>query len=491
MPIDLTRQLHIIHLSDLHFGNDHRFMSPSTTTGDTPLRSGFPSLIDKLRQDFEDPPQLQNLVLCLTGDFATNPNNFIEFRRAEEFIKALAAAPIHGAVRGMNSIFLVPGNHDVSFDKGTISERWERYIGFVNRLQQSNLDDADPLGTVKLHNRVADLGALILCLNSAVYVEKGSPNEHRGEVDQRQLERIDRMLSQVPKEELNISVRIALIHHHPVLIPALAEPGRGYDAVENSGLLLQILRNYGFHLILHGHKHNPYVFTEDSQSAWTGTSQPIVIVAGGSVGSTGIPEGFQDRCNCYNRITIKWHPAAGQSRVSIETRGLSVFQNGREDLPYKWQWRTLREYDLPFFSAQCMPKPKVATVTPFNEAGIEKQEQKRMEEYSSSRGNMAVVEVLPSLVPGQAYEARLWIVPHPSSRSPREVPLSVTWSAGPKFPVKAVTRETDAWFTGAFHYWGPMLVQARLQFEDGGEKLLYVYAWLPQDCTAKEFEAHV
>jgi hypothetical protein len=84
---------------------------------------------------------------------------------------------------------------------------------------------------------------------------------------------------------LQRAIKIALIHHHPVLIAALAEPGRGYDAVLNSGRLLTILRKHGFHMILHGHKHDPYVFTEDSRSAFRTSSQnPILIAAGGSVG---------------------------------------------------------------------------------------------------------------------------------------------------------------------------------------------------------------
>jgi 3',5'-cyclic AMP phosphodiesterase CpdA len=486
MPIDLTRQLHIIHISDLHFGDDHRFLTPPTVTGDKPNRPGFPTLLAKLREDFADPVSVDNLIVCLTGDFATNPSNFIEFSRAEAFVKGLAAEEIHGRVRDLKNIYLVPGNHDVSFDKPTPGERWDRYINFVNRVEARNLDRDDPLQTVMLHNRIADLGALILCLNSAVYVEKGGPNEQRGEVDQKQLEKIDQLLEQVPRADLESSIRVALIHHHPVLIPALAEPGRGYDAVENSGVLLRTLRSYGFHIILHGHKHNPYVFTEDSQSAWTGTSRPIVIVAGGSAGSTGIPEGFETRCNCYNRISIKWHPAAGQSRIAVETRGLSVFHEGVEALPHKWKWRKLREYDRPFFSAQCIPKAKTPVSTQFEEAGLDAQEKNRIGEYTSSRGNMAVVEVLPSLVPGQAYEARVWIVGHASPKFPRQCPVRVMWSAGRNFPVHEIAGETDRWFAAAFHYWGPMLIQARLIFEDGSDKLLHVYARLPQDCSEME-----
>jgi hypothetical protein len=76
-------------------------------------------------------------------------------------------------------------------------------------------------------------------------------------------------------------------------------------------------------MILQGHKHDPYVFTEDSRSAFRTSSQnPILVAAGGSVGSTELPT---NRWNCYNRISIKWHPAAGQARILIETRGLANF----------------------------------------------------------------------------------------------------------------------------------------------------------------------
>ncbi len=53
------------------------------------------------------------------------------------------------------------------------------------------------------------------------------------------------------------------------------EPEGGYDAVHNSGKLLTILRRHGFHVILHGHKHDPYVFTEDSRSAFRKTDQTL------------------------------------------------------------------------------------------------------------------------------------------------------------------------------------------------------------------------
>ncbi|MEZ5952199.1 MAG: hypothetical protein R3C12_24015 [Planctomycetaceae bacterium] len=70
------------------------------------------------------------------------------------------------------------------------------------------------------------------------------------------------------KESIGKSI-LALIHHHPVLIPALVEADRNYDAVLRSGHLLNLLNKYGFHLVLHGHKHWPCTFTVDNKTHMT------------------------------------------------------------------------------------------------------------------------------------------------------------------------------------------------------------------------------
>ena len=96
---------------------------------------------------------------------------------------------------------------------------------------------------------------------------------------------------------------------------------------------------------------------------------------------------------------------------------------------------------------------------------------------------MPVVEVMPSLVAGQAYEARVWIVPH--QRHLENVPKRVRWSCGPKFDTVQLSREVDEHFCAVFSYWGPMLVQAELEFQDGTTSCVYVYARLPIDYTER------
>lgn len=422
------------------------------------------------------------MAVCITGDLTTT-GSFPEFAEAEHFIRNLSATPIFSKQRPFSSIFFnVPGNHDVIYDKATVPERLATFAQFLSGLTKTYIDPAKPWDWPLLYDCTGDLGLIVACINSSIYVEKGKPDQDRGHVDVTQLARIKRELEAIEPERLHNSIRVALIHHHPVLIPALAEPGRGYDAVHNSGKLLAILRKFGFHMVLHGHKHDPYVFTEDSRSAFRTTHHnPILIAAGGSVGSTDLPK---NRWNSYNRISVKWHPAAGQARILIETVGLSVTdQDANELLPSEWAWRVLRREDLHFLRGECVPTVASGVqrvrVAPNEVSALDK----RLAEYSRLRGNMLCVDVRPSLMPDQGYEAVVWVTAH--KRKYEDAPIQVEWSAGRHFEFKTVvTNAVDNRFAAVFNYWGPMLVQATLSFADGGRENGFIYARIPEDCSS-------
>jgi hypothetical protein len=354
------------------------------------------------------------------------------------------------------------------------------YGFFLNGFYGSGTASNDPSSWSVLHDDFDNSGVILLSLNSSMYVEKGKPDQDRGQLDMDQLSKVEKQLKKVNKARLQQAIKIALIHHHPVLIPVLAEPGRGYDAVHNSGTLLSLLRRHGFHMILHGHKHDPYVFSEDSRSAFRKTLQnPILIAAGGSVGSTELPE---NRCNCYNRISIKWHPAAGQARILIETVGLSTLgSDGNEDLPANWKWKVRGSEDIHFLKGECVPPSagRGEAVSPTSEEW--RSEDKRPAEYARLRGNMLCAEVRPSLRPSQGYEAVVWITPHGDDTRKEGIPVAVEWSAGPKFKVKSIIRpQQDPRFCMTFDYWGPMLIQARLLFGDKTSEHGFIYARIPE-----------
>jgi len=473
-----TRQIVIIHLSDIHFGPHHRFSSPPATGEGKLPSAGQISLLESLRREFAERPDPGcPVIICLTGDFAETASDE-EFREAEAFIKQLANEQVYGSARGLKNIFVVAGNHDVAFVPKSPEDRWTPWAKFASQTFARPFEPRKPSSRVLFYDRVDDLGAIILCLNSSEYIQKDTPEEQRGSIDEDQLTRTKNFLESLDPKRVERAIRIALIHHHPVLIPGLAEPGRGYDAVERSGLLLNLLRNFGFHLVLHGHKHNPYHFSENSYTAFHEEQRPpILIVAGGSVSSKKLPEnGF----NTYNQITVKWNPGARQGRIMLWTKQLIISDKGAPLLSSDWRWITRLIDDRPYLGGPPAPQAFGFEVRKFDHNNDGHDEIERSNNYQDLRFNLPVCDVMPSLVPDQHNEVRLWIEHHkPPHNPPEERPIEVTWSAGTNHAVVTVSKEKDSLFCATLHYYKPMLVQAKMRFRDGHVAYGYVYARMP------------
>jgi 3',5'-cyclic AMP phosphodiesterase CpdA len=248
------RQHIIIHLSDIHFGSKHTFDPSASAAGDVPDERDYPTLLDKLAADLTEEDPGCPVLFALTGDMAQT-GTYEELDRAETFVKELTHIPLLGTVHPLEDVFIVPGNHDVLFDSADIGKRWQQWTDFHNRLRGTHVDRTTPWDLDAVEDRVDDLGAVVVTINSSIKVQRGRIDQDRGLVEAKQIEVMAERLEAIEPDRLNSAIRVALIHHHPVLIPDLVEPGRGYDAVVNSAALLRILRRFGFHLLLHGHKH--------------------------------------------------------------------------------------------------------------------------------------------------------------------------------------------------------------------------------------------
>jgi len=494
-------QLRILHISDLHFhipnlhGQSNHICGPSDTTASS---AGIPTLLELVRGDLSseywkkfawavqsqsEPPRL---LIAATGDM-THTAKPTEFDQAHSFLNGLVQSPILGTKVTLEDVFAIPGNHDVVFDRSEPAHRFGPYCDFYNKLFKSlqpevrdfaRPDEASDLSQIHLFPEDRFLVAEI---NSCYYVEKETIDESRGQVDMGAIASLRRELDDA-SSETNGWIKIALVHHHPVLLPSFVEPGRGVDAIMNAGSLLGLLREHGFQFILHGHKHFPQIFSYDPDPAWTTAETQAIqlIIAGGSAGSRSLPQGTR-RSNTYNLLTVKWIPQSLQARIQVVTRGLVRWADAGELDPYQWKWQTLRVYDKVLSPYVNFPLPRDFNRTRFPDGG-DNREVERDAEYQKLRLNMLVVEVLPSLVPGQGYEARVWLQPH---RNHRESPKQVVWSAGPKFDRKVCDASSAPNFCVSFHYWGPMLVQAELTFDDGESATAYVYARLPDAITRR------
>lgn len=476
-------QARIVHLTDLHFGKGHRFSGAMTAAGTPAASKGIPTLAESIGKDLQsaafagsiwhgDGQHRNPLLLALTGDL-TQTGSVAELKQAEQCVRDLCTGGLLSTKVVPSEVAIVPGNHDVLYDRADPSERWSLYCPFDARLRGTSASPDDATRLTRVVNRSAE-GLVVAELNSCFYVVKDSPETHRGQIDEASLDSLDAQLEAIPAAERRDSLKIALVHHHPVVLPFFAEAGRGYDAIVGATKLLQLLRKHEFHLVLHGHKHFPHTFSYDPQCAWT-AEQPhgLLIVAGGSAGAgaSELPADEKGATNTYNAIALKWNPALKHGRVRIITRGLVVHdEDGHALTAPKWHWKTLKVADR-LLGPQRLVTPTEMNFRAFAEADGPLDEQRRRE-YARLRGNMPVVDVRPSLDPGQAYQVTAYVEEFP--HTPIERPVMVEWSAGPKFG--GIQRCTKVPFAAQFSYWGPVNLQMRLHFADGSVETHTVYA---------------
>lgn len=491
------RQLRILHLTDLHFGRHYRCRPEDPTHP----RAGYPELFDLICKDLSDwaevddvwisnprrndvefnaPDSEYPLLVAVTGDL-TDCADRREFASAENFLRRFNGCHLLGTRVTLARVFMTPGNHDVDYTQDDTEGRITPFVNFYSAVYAGVRPPVLPreARTLTQVHLDPDHGTLVAEINTALYVQKGTADEKRGCVDMESIRLLEERLETIPSSALNNCIRVAIMHHHPILVPELVEVGREYDAVANSRHLLALLRRYGFQIVLHGHKHYPHMFSYDSDSMLVDTQAPSMLVCGGgSLSSRELPSG--KRRNTYSLTTLKWHPEVDQARVRVVTRGLIAEDGAGELAPHLWRWETLRDADRTLTSARHQPTPVGLKYSNWSDWG---QEKERKSEYVKTRLNMAVCEVMPSLVRGQAYEVRAWIVPHVNKDGTPKPgwtpPARVVWSAGELFPVKTCERSEDPRFCASFNYWGPAAIQAELQFHDGYVVRTHVYARMP------------
>ena len=497
------RQLSIIHLSDLHFGPKHAFQPPLPPNGHPAVAKGWPTLFESLHKDwtlgtFADrgapptpsgfpPAALQldgrpdpntRVILAVTGDLTETAED-TQFSDADAFIKCCSEATITGWNVRPQDVFVVPGNHDLQWDKQTVTGRWLGFSNLYGNLRNSRIDPANPYGLTRVIDQSAD-GLIVAEINSAAYIKKEL--ENRGQVDQAAITSLRAELERINPAARHSAIKVALVHHHPVQLPGLAEASEGYSAIVNSNALLERLREYGFHVILHGHKHVPFTFWYDPACAWISNhAYPLMIAAGGTVSSTEIAPG-PGVTNSYNVITLRWDPVLEHVRILVETRGLVRTKPDNAALdPVDWSWRSLRLSDRHFELPRDAPGRKMETTWEASADEIAEFEPPRQQAIKQTRRNFPVVEILPSLDPQQGNEARVRIEGQ-IGRNGYEAPSGVEWWAGTAFKnLVAVTREQDPTFGARFTYWGPVLIQVRIHWDDGYSAHAHIFAPLPSE----------
>lgn len=204
--------LNIIHLTDLHFDSQTR----------------LPELMSLSQSEFIRNIDPETTYLLMTGDIATKGQTD-SYQFAQPFIEQVFINT--GKIKRSN-IILCPGNHD--FAQGSL----DAFNEFSRSIRDDNafIFGADSVILKKVDD-------IYFCSLNSMYQYA----RNHSSVDTNQL---TRKLRERENELIESKHKIAILHHHLIGV----EEGDS-TTLQNALPFLELLGQYGFKLVLHGHQH--------------------------------------------------------------------------------------------------------------------------------------------------------------------------------------------------------------------------------------------
>lgn len=303
----MIQKYKIFHISDLHFGREHArtntFQLRAKSTRSRNLGVPISNLIFEYLP--ETRAERQNTVVVCSGDLAT-------FRQKDDFKEAVRFLTRFTTEYQIpkQQILICPGNHDVYWQDYAS----HNYLAMLNLFRRKFRGFPNPLRKDGPCYYFPEHHLLIYCFNSCVLCGAREqipeldtlisqlPKNRREPADEllKRLTRIDpgfigheqlscigknieEKLSQVDMQEEKRLLRIAVLHHH---INLIVSEFKRFASVIDAGPLKRSLSRYGFHLVLHGHKHLPY-FCEE-KILMDDTPETLSVLASGTMGGKPI-----------------------------------------------------------------------------------------------------------------------------------------------------------------------------------------------------------
>lgn len=259
-------------------------------------------------------------AVVVTGDVAekNNPGGYIAFL---DLLEALGDAKPPSS-----HILVAPGNHDVKagLEPGD-SHRYEEFLkhirdaGYITPWLEG-VDGAITTADAAREHLIALEDIQIVAIDSAAYSQVlmniGIPDKSWKELEavlrepeelaalrrlrvvdaarisNAQLEAIQQILRHTtPKEEMAL-LRIAALHHH--LLPvSITEEIKPFESLINLGRVRQFLRDEGFAIVLHGHKHKLFTYVDYITSYNEGSDRTALVrvVSGAAAGGADLDQG--------------------------------------------------------------------------------------------------------------------------------------------------------------------------------------------------------
>ena len=307
----------ILHLSDLHFGSEHHFQQ----SGNDPES---PSLAEAVASALSGAQMLPVDGVLISGDLFSKdqPTDLAHAKPGlRELIEKLGA--------GVERVYLVPGNRDLSWNEQFKKAPFRFYDELLESLSASPIRHGDLPRAVSLSGGNGGPEVELVLLDSCHLESRDM--EGYGRVGERQLRALRSLLAQ---KRSGSTVRIAALHHHllpvwgvnPIWNPESPHAKRIGDVSLTVDALnvLKELAAREISIVLHGHQHKPSIVRHEN---YLGEPYSIVVIGAGSAGAklegdTGMRRQFfvheiePDTLHCHSFVQSDDHPSVFKSPES-------------------------------------------------------------------------------------------------------------------------------------------------------------------------------
>jgi predicted phosphodiesterase len=262
-------------------------------------------------------------ALVVPGDFA-NRSCPEGLNQAWDHCREIAEA-LHAS-----QIIPVIGNHDID------SKRIRPDEGVFDRVQ--NLRQNFPFALSSDNNKYFAEGYCVIPLGDVQYIALNTVLGHtddasakRGTFTEDRIYRMEASLTPL----LRAPIRIAVMHHHPVLHSAAFWADR--DVLQHGDALVTALRRMGCRVIIHGHKHVPRLQILNNIAVFaSGSFSAMLQEYGTAVGNTfhlmkvrgDGPESIKGEINTWVfQLAKGWHRSSEAYRGFPYSTGFGAAQN--------------------------------------------------------------------------------------------------------------------------------------------------------------------
>lgn len=268
----------LLHISDIHFGTDHRFRKP--------IVGGNSALLDKILRVVKERPA----GIIVSGDVTTRAEA-PGFREALDFLRELSAELEVAKER----VVIVPGNHDIAITDSPTNDFGIEAL--FREFLREFYGESQELERIHEFWGADDIHYVLATVNSSHPRTKATMNF--GYVGEDRSRPVLQDVSRLCKSDPARSWGFLVMHHHVLMGADEEELFGSIDDVPpvsvtlDGGSLVSMCGQYGIDAILRGHQHLPFVGKvariaecPSGDGHEVGCERSVIELAAGSLGAT-------------------------------------------------------------------------------------------------------------------------------------------------------------------------------------------------------------